>query len=201
MRSSMNAEIHPEVIVNIHEELKEVEYLLSIPFIQLKKALPIFGIDVKQIEKPKLIAYKLIPRNSEKENIGFPKSNNEVAEYYAHKSNIIVNDFELLLRHPEPSILSIFENHAEIAETLWNKKYRNNLIVDAGILEYVQSIAETYGTINEVIKNKIKEDKSILTYCVDTDISDFIKQYYTLENDEESKFHSEVNKELNMIFR
>jgi hypothetical protein len=197
----MDAEVHPEVIVNIHEELKEVEYLLSVPFIQLKKALPVFGIEVKQIEKPKLIAYKLIPCNSDKENIGFPKPNNESVEYYAHKSNIIVNDFELLLRYPEPGILSIFENHAEIAQALWDKKYRNNLIVDAGILSYVQNIGETYGAINQVIKNKIKEDKSILTYCVDTDISDFIKQYYTLENNEESKFYSEVHKELNMIFR
>ena len=162
--------------------------------------LSVFGITVSDIEKPKMRAYKLIS-NKRKEPIGFQLPDPEKNQYYIHKSNILVNGFECPLKYPEPSILSVFEQQAEIAESLIKNGVLGQAHVDAGIYLYVKDIAETYNTINRVIKNKIQEDKSILTYCVDSDISDFIKQYQTFKDGEYTDFYNEVYKELNLILR
>jgi len=200
MQSSVGVTIYPNEIITIHEQLKEIEYLLSIPYLDFKNVLSVFGITVSDIEKPKMRAYKLIS-NKRKEPIGFQLPDPEKNQYYIHKSNILVNGFECPLKYPEPSILSVFEQQAEIAESLIKNGVLGQVHVDAGIYLYVKDIAETYNTINRVIKNKIQEDKSILTYCVDSDISDFIKQYHTFKDGEYTDFYNEVYKELNLIFR
>lgn len=202
MQSSVGATIYPKEIIAIHEQLKEIEYLLSIPYLDFKNVLSFFGITVNDIEKPKLRAYKLIPnKQTEPESIGFSISNPDRIEYYAHKSNVLINGCELLLNYPEPGILSVFEQQVEIAKSLVKHNFPNKLHIDAAVLLYVKDIAETYDTINRVIKNKIQEDKSILTYCVDTDISDFIKQYHTFKDSEYTDFYNDSHKELSMIFR
>lgn len=197
--SSIGTEVYPKEIIAIHEQLKEIEYLLSIPYLDFKNVLSVFGITVRDIEKPKMIAYKLIS-NKRKEPIGFQLPDPEKIQYYTHKSNVLINGHELLLNYPEPGVLSAFEKQVEMAESLVRHNFPNKLYIDAVVFIYVKNIAETYNTINRVIKNKIQEDKSILTYCVDSDISDFIRQYHTFKDGEYTDFYNEAYEELKRIF-